>query len=53
MKNKFLILGLLLFSVFLIPGNVFADSVKVQFEDYSLNFTEEEKQKAIDSILSD
>lgn len=52
MKNKILILSLLLFSVFLIPGNVFA-SDKVQFEDYSLNFTEEEKQKAIDSILSD
>lgn len=53
MKNKFLILSLLLFSVFLIPGNVFADSIKVQFEDYSLNFTEEERQKAIDTILSD
>ena len=53
MKNKFLILSLLLFSVFLIPGNVFADSIKVQFEDYSLNFTEEERKKAIDSILSD
>lgn len=53
MKNKILILSLLLFSVFLIPGNVFADSIKVQFEDYSLNFTEEERQKAIDSILSD
>ena len=52
MKNKILILSLLLFSVFLIPSNVFANSIKVQFEDYSLNFTEEERQKAIDSILS-
>ena len=53
MKKSLLFFGLFLFSIFLVPSGVFADSVKVQYSDYSLNFSEEEKQKAIDSILSD
>lgn len=53
MKKSLLFFGLFLFSIFLVPSGVFADSVKLQYSDYSLNFSEEERQKAIDSILSD